>query len=326
MNTCFIGGTGRSGTSILKKIISQHSQAISIPIESRFAVDPDGIFDFYRSYSTGWSPYYADQKIKRLFSLLENLGASSSHHRIFYYLLKVCGYFGVSITSKQYHNIQLNNYIPNYSTIINELKNNLIEFQYYGARLGSPSYKLKNKLIYANPYSKDDLKKLFREFFQNILDDLNQGQNKDLYVDDNTWNILFASDIIDLMPSPKIISVIRDPRDVVSSLSRQKWMPIEKENTAKIYNGLISQWIKIRHSLKPDFWFEIKLEDLVKNPRDQLINICEFINVPFEENLLKIDLSKANIGRWESDFTENEKDRVLPLLEKNINLLGYEYR
>ncbi len=324
MRACFIGGTGRCGTSILKKILSQHSRVMSIPIESRLATDPDGVFDFYRNYSTGWSPYYADQKITRLITFLNSLGSTSSAHWFSHYFLKVIGYLGIPITSKQYLDIQLNKYIPNYYSIINDLINNLIEFKYSGVRLGSPSYTINNELLYASAYSKVELKKIFQEFFENLLNDFRQGNNKELYVDDNTWNTLFSSDIIDLIPSAKIISVIRDPRDVVSSLSRQSWMPMEKQKTAKIYNDLINEWVKIRYNIKANSWIEIKLEDLVKNPNDELIKICDFVNLPFEKKLLKIDLSNSNIGRWESDFTSDEKDKILPLLEKNMNLLGYE--
>ena len=56
MKTCFIGGTGRCGTSILRTVLSRHSSVATLPIEHRLTVDPDGIFDFYRSYTTGWSP------------------------------------------------------------------------------------------------------------------------------------------------------------------------------------------------------------------------------------------------------------------------------
>ena len=56
----------------------------------------------------------------------------------------------------------------------------------------------------------------------------------------------------------------------------------------------------------------------------KLIKVCDFVNLPFEKKLLKIDLSNSNIGRWESDFTSYEKDRILPLLGETMNLLGYE--
>ena len=52
----FIGGSGRSGTNILRKILSNHSKVASLPFEHRFIIDPNGIIDFYNSFTLNWSP------------------------------------------------------------------------------------------------------------------------------------------------------------------------------------------------------------------------------------------------------------------------------
>ena len=114
MKTCFIGGTGRCGTSILRTILSRHSSVATIPIEHRLMVDPDGIFDFYRSYTTGWSPYYADAKLTRLKNFLEELSSTSSVHKIFRYLFRAFRIAGLSITPKKYLDVELSHFIPNY--------------------------------------------------------------------------------------------------------------------------------------------------------------------------------------------------------------------
>ena len=64
-NTLLIGGSGRSGTTILSRIFAQHPD-ICIAPEFRFLIDPDGIIDFYSTVFQSWSPYHFDFKVKRL--------------------------------------------------------------------------------------------------------------------------------------------------------------------------------------------------------------------------------------------------------------------
>ena len=72
-----ICGTGRCGTNIVKEVFSVHSSVITLPFEQRFINDPDGIIDFYNSFSASWSPYIADRKIKRLEALLRRMSYQS---------------------------------------------------------------------------------------------------------------------------------------------------------------------------------------------------------------------------------------------------------
>ena len=324
MKTCFIGGTGRCGTSILRKILSRHSSVATLPIEHRLMVDPDGIFDFYRNYTTGWSPYYGDAKLTRLKNFLEELSSTSSIHKIFRYLVRAFRLAGISITPKKYLDVELSRFIPNYSEHVKTLLNELVEFEYTGERLGTGSYSFNNKIQYAPNYSKEQLKKIFQNFIHSFIQDILTHNHKDCFIEDNTWNILFSADLLDLIPNAKIISVIRDPRDVVASLSKQKWMPSNKAQSAKIYNDLIVEWIEIRRNLDKQSWIEVRLEDVVLEPESQIRKICDFIELPWEDNLLKIDLSKSNSGQWKKDFSEEEQRSVIPLLAEHIKSLGYE--
>ena len=146
MKTCFIGGTGRCGTSILRTNLSIHSSVATLPIEHRLTVDPDGIFDFYRSYTAGWSPHYADAKLTRLRNFLEDLSSTSSIHKIFRYLFRAFRLAGISITPKKYLDVELSCSIPNYSEHVNTLFNELVEFENIGERLGTASYSVNNKI------------------------------------------------------------------------------------------------------------------------------------------------------------------------------------
>ena len=61
-----VGGTGRSGTNLLKQILSEHSQVHTLPFEHRFVIDPGGVIDFYHGFADSWSPFVADRKLRDL--------------------------------------------------------------------------------------------------------------------------------------------------------------------------------------------------------------------------------------------------------------------
>ncbi|GAG26602.1 unnamed protein product, partial [marine sediment metagenome] len=49
-----IGGTGRSGTSILKQVLASHPKVIALPTELRIIVDPGGALDLKRALTDRW--------------------------------------------------------------------------------------------------------------------------------------------------------------------------------------------------------------------------------------------------------------------------------
>ena len=41
-NILFVGGVGRSGTSVTRQVLGLHPQVANLPFEYRFIIDPDG--------------------------------------------------------------------------------------------------------------------------------------------------------------------------------------------------------------------------------------------------------------------------------------------
>ena len=68
-----IGGVGRSGTNLLKEILSLHSDVFSLPFETRFTIDPDGVVPTYIALKKSWSPFISEKAIKRLDLFLKKL-------------------------------------------------------------------------------------------------------------------------------------------------------------------------------------------------------------------------------------------------------------
>lgn len=319
-----IGGTGRSGTSILKEAIAKHPNAASLPFEYRFIIDPDGLVDFYTSYAAVWSPYIADRRLKRLERLLANLAREPARHRLLGGLIHWWDPSGSTLSPRAYHGWELAQHLPNFESHVQELMSRLVEFSFQACWVGTESYQVFPKMHHALPRSREELAQILGDFIRAVINDLMEEEDAHFFVEDNTWNIFLAREIIELVPGAKIIHVYRDPRDVIASFSHQRWSPSNKEESACWYQVMMNHWFNVRSTLTPGSYYELGLEDFVASPETELRVICEFADVPFDHAMLEIDLSHSHSGRWKREYNDEEYTKVQGILADIIEKLGYD--
>lgn len=319
----FIGGSGRSGTNITRQVLASHSMVASLPFEYRFIVDPDGIVDFYHSYSALWSPFMADRRLKRLERLLADLGSEPFFHRTLGEVIRLLDPGRSLISPRRYHGWQLDEHLPRFRQHCRTLVSNLTEFSFSAQWVGTESYRFRPRIYSAGPIDRSELAKVLGDFIRKVIGDLARSQGKSCYVEDNTWNILFANELIDLVPRAKIIHVYRDPRDVVASYVNQRWAPNDPKQAARWYVTLMQRWFDIRSSLAAGSYIELKLEDLVVETEETLRQLCRFVDIPFESKLMETDLSRSNSGRWRREFSTRTQEDVQSVLGEFITSLGY---
>jgi len=287
----FIGGTGRSGTNIMKEILSLHPEVGSHPFEYRFIIDPDGIIDFYNSVTSSWSPYLVDNKLKRLENFLKLLSKKGS--------------------KKRYKDYELSKYFSNYDEAVDELMDSLVDFKYEAYYYGLE----KKREMYFMNKTKDQLKEILRNFIFTLINNYLKEVSKKVYVEDNTHNILFADKIFDLIPSAKFIHMKRNYLDVIASLSHQTWAPKDIIKSAHYYFSIISNSNKVLSLIPSSSYLEVDLYELVDNRARVLDEVCEFINIKPCEEFYSIDLSKHNKGRWKKDITKLQYDEIKRILD-----------
>jgi hypothetical protein len=323
MNIHLIGGTGRSGTTILTKIFSCHPEVAVVP-EWRYLVDPDGIIDYYVQ-ADNWSPYHSDVRIKRLRDLLISVGKSSrisgAIRGVEKALLKN---FGLSRKlSTAYSQFAAEKICPNYNVYVEVLINNLVDYQFKGDWAGMPALD-RRYLMYSDPVVKTELAKIFRKFLVHIISSTLKSQDKVHYLEKNTWNILWFEQILDFLPESKLVHIYRDPRDVCVSFSRQVWMPDDVVQCALIYKSIFNEWEKVKARVRSDTYFELSLESLVENRSASLSQICEFWSLPWHDSLNATKLDSANTGRWKTDIDKAKQERISNILSDVLEKLGYE--
>lgn len=324
LNLIMISGTGRSGTNVLKEIFSKHSKVCTLPFEYRFIIDPGGIIDFYNSFSSTWSPFIADKKIKDLEKYLLNLSEKKFLGNILSKILITYDKSGKKIAPKSYHGWELNKWLPNFKIHVNTLIKELKTFEFGGYWPGVESYKIKNKVYFSECKNKTQLAEIISRFIRNYIIDLLEKNKKEYFFEDNTWNILFAKELFEIIPEAKLIHVIRDPRDVIASFKYQRWCPDNTKQAIYFYKSIIERWFNIKNEIPSKNLFELKLEKLVDKPEYFLKKICDFTGLFYEEKMLSVNLNKSNSRRWLSEFSEKEKTYLNQQLSDVLSILKYE--
>lgn len=321
--TLFIGGSGRSGTSITRRVVGSHPEVVSLPFEHRFLVDPDGIVDFYRSYEATWTPFLADRRLRRLERLLRQMARSSAVGRIVERGFRQIDPTGRWLTPPPYAAWELDRHLPNFTQHVDSLLDEITSFTFPGTWVGARPLGFKNRMRHAPPPSRIDLRGALRQFVHRVLVDLVRSRDGTLYVEDNTWNILLARELSELVPGAKFLHVYRDPRDVVASYMVQRWAPGKASQAARWYADILSHWWEIRQELRQDLVLEISLEELVSQTRDTVERICTFVELTFDESMLAVSLDRAHRGRWQRDLAVREQEVVQGILDPYLRRLGY---
>lgn len=301
----FIGGTGRSGTTLLQQIVGTHPDILSLPFESRFIIDTGGIIDLISHLSDCWTPVNGDMAISRFEKLM--LNDLDRKYTNPYRGFAFSQYFGETFYSKH-----VKNFIADLSPVTHRGRTAL--------RKGVGS-----QLIYSPPNrTRAEILSLCSSFIKSLFGEKLFQKQKKIWAEKTPHNILHIGLLRELFPDARFICIHRDPRDVVASLMKKQWAPNDVEGAMNWLSNVYERFWN-QKELHPEVpLIELTLESLVANPEDNLRKIEEFLELKNKFNISGIDLSLSNQGRWKQDIKSSKKDLIQNGLSKYINKYGYK--
>lgn len=132
------------------------------------------------------------------------------------------------------------------------------------------------------------------EFIDHFMAQYALLSGKRRWVEKTPANLLHIERIFAFWPKGYFIHVVRDPRDVFSSVRRSgKWT--EPEVFSRLWIKFFSAYQKAKGTIPSGSIMEVRYEDLVCEPERTTRNILSFIDEPWEEGV-------ANFQGESSDF------------------------
>jgi hypothetical protein len=119
-----------------------------------------------------------------------------------------------------------------------------------------------------------------KEIFEYLLDTFNK-ENMDKFLEKTPRHVFFYSKILEYYPSARFVCMIREPKNVVSSMKINS--KAERKSVirmASLYNKIAGAILRIKNNQNV---FLIKYEELTSNTDRVLKNAFNFIGIPYGE-------------------------------------------
>ena len=294
-----VGGTGRSGTTALRDALALHPDVLAFP-ELRFAVDPDGLVDFYRQSLAGWSPYHADVRLRRLRALLRRVARDAPAVSLAARAARRLGLdrrLGRALPAYLGHRAL--DVCPTFSEHAGRLVEAFTDYTFAGAWTGTPGGAPAEVRV-GGPYEPAALAQALGGFWRAVAADSLGHAGRRFFLDKQTWSVLWFDAVLELLPEARLVHIVRDPRDVAASTATMRWGPSDPALAARWTADVLERWARVREAVPPDRVLEVRLEDLAAEPEAVLRQTCAFLGLSWHDALLAFDWGHARSGRWRS--------------------------
>jgi hypothetical protein len=140
--------------------------------------------------------------------------------------------------------------------------------------------------------------------------------------DKNPVYSMYPKEVLRLFPDARIIHIIRDHRDHTLSVIRTKLYKFPSVALISYQWKRSLRMIRKQKEKFPEKFYTIRYEDLTKDPGHYVKEICEFLNVNFDENVLnfhKITREKYTDFILYDELVRHQDNIFNPVNTKMVN-------
>lgn len=336
----FIGGTGRSGTSILYKLLNSHEDIFAFPKEMRFIIDYNGLINVVDALTTNYSSVQSRESLYHFEELMRKY--FTDKHTAPYVGFEFDKMFGEDFYWKR-----LNQFVnelvvgsfsgSDYSVFGNCIYNKFSWFirrieRYYVAYYAKVLHRKRGRSLWPQREMKNvkyfaDRSELCRKvecFVDDLFMNVTKKENKSIWCEKTPLNILHLDFLYEVFPDSHFIHIKRDPRGVIQSMQNHFWADPDTAGICIAMKQIYRRWFALREQI--DFnkynYLEIKIEDLAddcENKKEEIVRYLDvdnsFINPP------KVNIDKVDY--WKKKMSSEDIQIVNKILGTEIEMMGY---
>ena len=301
MKPVFVGGTGRSGTTVVGDLLGLHQDIrTSVPIEIKFLANKSGLLQLVFGRDT--------PDIEKKIALLDLRSRLRRYKR----------------KREKFKKIQVE--------FLDRIWNTWWDIDApppHGRGLQSGITKKQLEKLLATLIFELRINRVWaaRRFMRNFISSQAAHRGQKYWVETTPLNIAQAERILKIFPNALFINMVRDPRDVIASLLTKNWGPTTPlEGIEWIQKRLIDAHHALR-TIPAKQQITIALEDLAINNREQsyqaLLTFLGLQDDPAMRAFFETELTPqaATSGRWKSEITSPEFLIAYAELEKRLAAL-----
>jgi hypothetical protein len=190
----------------------------------------------------------------------------------------------------------------------------------------------------------------YSSFVTGVFDLYGKGQGKRLVGDKTPSYVRHIPTLHALWPQAKFVHIIRDGRDVCLSILNWKrgeriagrfatWSKDPVSTTALWWKWNVTLGREDGAPLGPDLYHEVHYEALVSEPANECETLCDFLNLPYDEGMLKFHEGLPDprfytkqkwrpivtgLRDWRSEMPAEDLERFEAAAGDLLQELGYE--
>jgi hypothetical protein len=289
VNCIFVGGPGRSGTSVVAALIGQHPHVASFAdVELKIFFEHDGLYDLRHVLTESYSPNRATVAIKRFEEISRKL---------------IRGKYGPLPEATANASGRIEQAIHRFTSSFTQLEQPL--------RLSHEKFNVEARRLV------DDLFMIARQV----------SPNAKVFLEKTPHNLLAPQFMHEISPNARFVHVIRDPRAIAASLVNQDWGPKTLEACVVWVNSYFESWIEARKVFWR-FGLpmrNIRIEDIAADSDSYSKDLMSFLTLPYQGNVFA-GSDPAVLARWVNGVTPENLDMLNRKLARWVSEFNYPER